>query len=54
MYSLLAPGGVQSQWVGTTWFRSLVQKDSCFEFGQVRYVLGVGDGVNATLLSDTL
>jgi hypothetical protein len=23
--------GVQSQWVGTTWFRRLVQKDSCFE-----------------------
>ena len=31
--------GVQSQWVGTTWFRRLVQKDSCFEVGQVRYVL---------------
>ena len=31
--------GVQSEWVGTTWFRRLVQKDSCFEIGQVRYVL---------------
>ena len=31
--------GVQSEWVGTTWFRRLVQKDSCFELGQVRYVL---------------
>jgi hypothetical protein len=30
--------GVQSEWVGTTWFRRLVQKDSCFELGQVRYV----------------
>ena len=31
--------GVQSEWVGTTWFRMLVKKDSCFELGQVRYVL---------------
>jgi hypothetical protein len=31
--------GVQSQWVGTTWFRRLVQKDSCFEHEQVRHVL---------------
>jgi hypothetical protein len=31
--------GVQSEWVGTTWFRRQVQKDSCFELGQVRYVL---------------
>ena len=31
--------GVQWKWVGTTWFRRLVQKDSCFELGQVRYVL---------------
>ncbi len=31
--------GVQSEWVGTTWFRRLVQKDSSFELGQVRYVL---------------
>ena len=31
--------GVQWEWVGTTWFRRLVEKDSCFELGQVRYVL---------------
>ena len=31
--------GVQSEWVGTTWFRRLVQKDSCFELEKVRYVL---------------
>jgi hypothetical protein len=31
--------GVQWKWVGTTWFRRLVQKDSYFELGQVRYVL---------------
>ncbi len=31
--------GVQSQWVGTTWFRRLLQKDSCFEHEQVRHVL---------------
>ena len=31
--------GVQSEWVGTTWFRRLVQKDSCFELGKFRYVL---------------
>ena len=23
--------GVQSEWVGTTWFRRVVQKDSCFD-----------------------
>jgi hypothetical protein len=31
--------GVQSEWVGTTCFRRLVQKDSCFEHDQVRHVL---------------
>jgi hypothetical protein len=31
--------GVQSEWVGTTWFQRLVQKDLRFELGQVRYVL---------------
>ena len=31
--------GVQTGWVGTTWFRRLVQKDSCFDLERVRYVL---------------
>ena len=31
--------GVQSEWVGNTWFRRLVQKDSCFDLEQLRYVL---------------
>ena len=31
--------GVQSEWIGTTWFRRLVQKDSRFELEQVRYVV---------------
>ena len=31
--------GVQSEWIGTTCFRRLVQKDSCFDLEQVRYVL---------------
>jgi hypothetical protein len=31
--------GVQSEWVGTTWFRGLVEKDLSFEFQEVRYVL---------------
>ncbi len=30
---------VQSEWVGTTWFRRLVKKDWCFELEQVCYVL---------------
>ncbi len=33
--------GVQSEWVGTTSFRRIVKKDSCFEFEQVRHVLRV-------------
>jgi hypothetical protein len=28
--------GVKSEWVGTTWFRRLLEKDSCFELEQVR------------------
>jgi hypothetical protein len=31
--------GSQSEWVGTTWFRELVENDWCFEFAKVRYVL---------------